>query len=221
MQAVLFDLDETLIRRDIAIRKFIASQYERFSRAMGSVRPEDYASTFLAAEDDGRIDKAKVYPAFVQSLGLKGLNADELLADYRQRYPSFATLNPGAADTLGALHEQGFKLGIVTNGNAQVQNGKIDAIGLRSLLSSVIISETVGLNKPDPAIFSLAANGLGLGVGDCMFVGDNPAVDIVGADNAGMTGVWFRAGGSWPAMLTPPRFEIDALPQCLPIVDAT
>ena len=65
MQAVLFDLDETLIRRDVAIRKFIASQYERFSRDMGSLSPDDYAARFLAAEDDGRIDKAKVYPAFV------------------------------------------------------------------------------------------------------------------------------------------------------------
>jgi putative hydrolase of the HAD superfamily len=158
-----------------------------------------------------------VYPAFVKSLGITGVGADELLADYRARYPSFATLNPGARETLEALHAHGLKLGIVTNGNGVVQNGKIDAIGVRPLLSCILISELVGLKKPDRAIFDLAAAQLHVAPSDCLFVGDNPEVDVIGANAAGMSGVWFRAGEPWLANAPPPRVAIAALLECLPL----
>jgi putative hydrolase of the HAD superfamily len=220
VKAVLFDLDETLIQRHAAIRNFIASQYARFAGALAPLTAENYAATFLELEDEGRADKAVVYPAVVEALRISGVSSDALLADYRARYPSFAVLNPGALETLQALHASGVKLGIVTNGNGVVQNGKIDATGFRPLLDCVVISELVGLRKPDAAIFNLAASQLGVTAADCMFVGDNPEIDVVGSTAAGMRGVWFRAGAIWPSTLPAPRFVIEALPECLALVGA-
>ncbi len=216
-KAVLFDLDETLIHRDAAIGRFVAAQYARFASALAPLTETQYSERFLDLEDDGRIDKQLVYPALVKALGITGVTSGALLADYRATYPGFATLNPGAMETLRALHDHGLKLGIVTNGNAAVQNGKIDAIGIRPLLSCVVISETAGLRKPDPAIFQHAADLLGVAAADCVFVGDNPEVDVIGATAAGMRGVWFKAGTPWPATLPPPALAIDALPACVPI----
>jgi putative hydrolase of the HAD superfamily len=219
IKAVLFDLDETLIHRDTAIRNFISDQFARFATELAPLTAGQYAERFLDLEDQGRADKAAVYPALVSALAIAGVSSDLLLADYRARYPSFAVLNPGATQTLQSLRDRGIKLGIVTNGNAVVQNGKIDATGLRPLLSSVIISELVGLRKPDPAIFNLAATQLGLTTADCMFVGDNPEVDVGGSIAAGMRGVWFRAGGPWPQSLPAPRYIIDRLLECLTMAD--
>ena len=216
-KAVLFDLDETLITRDAAIRRFVADQFARHAAALAPLTAAQYAERFLEIEEDGRIDKRIVYPKLVEALGITGVSADILLADYRARYPLFATLNPGAIETMEALRRHGLKLGIVTNGNGIVQNGKIDATGIRPLLDGVVISELVGLRKPDAAIFALAATQLGVTPAECVFIGDNPEVDVIGAEAAGLAAIWFRAGTPWPATLPPPRSTIDALADCLPL----
>jgi putative hydrolase of the HAD superfamily len=217
VKAVLFDLDETLIQRHAAIRNFIASQFSRFAEPLNPLTAAQYAATFLDLEDDGRADKAVVYPALVSSLGIANVSSDVLLADYRARYPSFAVLNPGAAQTLQSLRAHGLKLGVVTNGNGVVQNGKIDTIGLRPLLDCIVISELVGLRKPEAAIFNLAASHLGIEPAACVYVGDNPEIDVMGALGAGLVAIWFRAGQTWPATLPPPPHAIDTLPACLPL----
>lgn len=56
----------------------------------------------------------------------------------------------------------------------QTQNLKIDALGLRHRLKVIIISEAVGMAKPDPAIFHLAAEGLGVSLSELWYVGDHP-----------------------------------------------
>src|SRR3569623_2858267 len=155
-KAVLFDLDETLIRR--AIRRFVADQFARFSALLAPVTAEKYTSRFLEIEDDGRVAKTIIYPALVQELGITGISAAALLTDYRTEYARFTTASPGALDTVRALRDHGLKTGVITNGSGELQNAKIAAIGIRSLLDCVLVSESVGLKKPDPAIFHRAAS---------------------------------------------------------------
>lgn len=208
IKAVIFDLDETLILRSGAIRAFLKDQYARFAPSLGRVSEDDYTSSFLDMEKNGVIGKDIVYPEFVKALGITRVSSDTLLADYRQNYANFVDPSPGAIETVRALHRSGLKTGILTNGNVQVQNAKIDALGLRDVLDMVVISEAVGLKKPDPAIFALAVANLGIAAGATLFVGDNPQVDIVGAAGAGLQTAWFRNGAAWPDGLLP-RADID------------
>jgi putative hydrolase of the HAD superfamily len=208
IKGVLFDLDETLILRSGAIRAFIKAQYRKFAGRLGGLSEADYTARFLEVEKNGVIGKEVVYPELVKQLGIAGVSSDDLLADYRARYPEFASPSPGAVETVRALHEKGLKTGILSNGNVQVQDAKIGVIGLRDALDTVVISEAVGLRKPDPAIFALAVENLGLPPRDVLFVGDNPAVDIVGAAAAGLQTAWFRNGLTWPADLQP-RADVD------------
>jgi putative hydrolase of the HAD superfamily len=145
LKAIFFDLDETLITRAAAIRAFIADQYRRYRDQLGNVTEASFSERFLDIEDNGRIGKHLVYPALVEALGITGVSAETLLEDYRTIYPSFAVTNPGALETLKALRQAGFKIGILTNGNVAVQNGKLDVIGIRPLLDTIVISEAVGL----------------------------------------------------------------------------
>lgn len=215
IRAVLFDLDETLIIRAGAIRAFIAGQYERFADRLG-VDAATYTGRFLDMEDNGRIAKDVLYPDFVAALGLRNVSADELLEDYRAIYPSCAVLNDGAKETVEAIRARGLPLGIISNGNERVQRAKLEAIGLAELFSTVVISEAVGLRKPDPAIFHLATDNLGVAPETTLYVGDNPEVDIVGAANAGLQTAWFRNGQPWPDGLLPRAdADIDALPELL------
>ncbi|KKC35281.1 hypothetical protein WH87_16970 [Devosia epidermidihirudinis] len=218
IKAVLFDLDETLLVRKAAIRAFIEDQYQRHSAGLAGVERARYVTRFLGLEDEGRVPKVTVYPQLAAELGLDAAIAAELLADYQAVYPRFVVLTPGARETLTALRTQGLKLGIVTNGNSVVQNGKIDATGLRPLLDVVLVSETEGMSKPDPAVFALAMRRLDVAAADAVFVGDNPAVDVEGAANAGLNAVWFHSSTEWPTDLSPARYSITAMDQLIDVI---
>ncbi|MET3901044.1 putative hydrolase of the HAD superfamily [Devosia sp. UYZn731] len=211
IKAVLFDLDETLLVRKAAIRAFIEDQYKRHVAILDSVGADRYVTRFLAVEDEGRNPKVLAYPQVAAELGLTPAVAADLLADYQAIYPSYAVLSAGARETLVALRAKGLKIGIITNGNALVQNSKIDATGLRPLLDIVLVSEAEGLRKPDPAIFELALQRLGITAAEAIFVGDNPAADVDGARNAGLLAVWYHSTTDWPADLAPPAHTITSL----------
>ena len=217
LEAVLFDLDETLLVRRAAIVAFIGDQYDRYATDLADIDRDRFIVRFLALEDEGRTPKVAVYPALVAELGIVSPSSAQLLADYQALYPGYATLSPGAKETLVALRASGLKLGIVTNGNGTVQNGKIDATGLRPLLDIVLVSEVEGLRKPDIAFFNLALQRLGVAAGQTMFVGDNPAVDIEGARNAGLAAVWYHSTTDWLQGLAPPAHTITALPELISI----
>jgi putative hydrolase of the HAD superfamily len=75
----------------------------------------------------------------------------------------------------------------------------------------VLVSEAEGLRKPDPLIFRRAAERLGVEAGECLFVGDNPEIDIIGAAAAGMQTAFFVSTTPWPDGLALPGYRITAL----------
>ena len=68
--------------------------------------------------------------------------------------------------------------------------------GLGRVLDRVVISEAVGVKKPDPRIFTLAVDGEVNGARVWM-VGDHPSADIEGARVAGFSTAWASHGEPW------------------------
>lgn len=221
IQAVFFDLDETLIDRAPAIRAFVVDQYARCASVLEAVPLDRYRDTFLDVEQFGRIPKKTVYPELATKLGLPESAAKLLLDDYTEFYPRYATLRPEAKPAVEVLHGMGVKLGVITNGVAEVQYGKLDAIGLRPLFEVVLISSIEGISKPDAEIFLRAARRIGQAESACLYVGDNPRVDIIGAEAAGMPAAWLENQESpWPAEVPPPRRVLATLADVVPLVTA-
>jgi putative hydrolase of the HAD superfamily len=216
--AVLFDLDETLLDRTASLTAFLASQHARFAGRLGGAPLDLYRDRFLALDARGSVHKSSVYPALLAELGGDADAAAALLADYRANSSQHAVAMAGIDDLLAGLSGRGLKLGIVSNGETALQWRNIDAIGLRDRMDVVLVSEEQGLRKPDPAIFRRAADRLGLAPDACMFVGDNPVADVLGARNAGMRAVWLEKGIAWPEEEV--RGEtIRALPELLACLD--
>lgn len=211
IKAVLFDLDETLLTRDAAIRAFIADQYDRHTATLVGIARDQFIARFLVLEDGGHTPKTAVYPALAAELGITSISPTELLADYQAVYPQFVTLSAGAREALVGLRAEGMATGIITNGSSALQNGKIDATGLRPLLDVVLISEAEEVAKPEAAIFERALARLGVTSAEAMFVGDNPLVDVVGASTAGLVAVWYHSSTEWPDDVAPPEHSITAL----------
>lgn len=101
----------------------------------------------------------------------------------------------GVAAQLHRARAAGVRLGIVSNAN-----GKLEADLLRHRICSrdgtdcaavdvVIDSDVVGVEKPDPAIFALALDALGLAAEHCVYVGDSAYFDVGGARAAGIEAV--------------------------------
>ncbi|WP_349958174.1 HAD family hydrolase [Rhizobium sp. ZPR3] len=220
IEAAMFDLDETLIDRRAALMAFLPDQFRRLEDQLKGITFQAFEATFLALEKEGLVDKQKLYPRLAATFGMNRESGALLLSDFQTRYPYFARPSIGALEMLIALQARGLKTAIISNGHTDVQSAKIEITGLGNVVDLVVISEDVGLRKPDPRIFQLAAERLDVAPARCIFVGDNPEADVRGAESAGMRGVFYSAGTSWPDALPSPKYRIDTFVEVLPLIEA-
>jgi len=201
--AVLFDLDDTLLDRTSSLRSFLEDQYLRFSDRLGSTSSKQWQDRFLELDQRGHVSKSVVYPQILNEFDGDSSAAAPLFADYDARCCEHAREFPRMTDTLKQLSGNGLRLGIVTNGWTGFQTRHITALGLHKLVDTYLISEAEKLRKPDAEIFVRAAERVGVPPSSCLFVGDNPVADILGAHGAGMQTAWIRRGFEWPAEAAP------------------
>ena len=114
-----------------------------------------------------------------------------MLSTYVQQFHYFCISFPVVSACMQQLDDLGYKLGLVSNGKTPFQERNFYALGIQQYFSTVIVSDAVGLRKPDPAIFYLDCEKLGVEVERCVFVGDNKQVDIEGAMQAGLSAIHF------------------------------
>ncbi len=82
----------------------------------------------------------------------------------------------------------------MSNNVHDYQRVKLDAAGLERI-SVLVGTDTVGVPKPDPAIYLEGVRLLGTGAGETLYVGDNRLLDAEGSTAAGLLGVWLNRGG--------------------------
>jgi putative hydrolase of the HAD superfamily len=198
IDAVLFDLDETLLDRTTSLHAFLGDQFERYAGSLGDVSLDKWRDRFLTLDQRGHTHKTLVYPAILREFGGNVATQHELFADYSSRCADFAKPFDGMAETLAEIRALGLRIGIVTNGETEFQTKYIDALKLKPLVDAILISQHEGLRKPDPVLFHRAADRLLVSAKRCLFVGDNPVADILGAAATGMQTAWFRGSTDWP-----------------------
>jgi putative hydrolase of the HAD superfamily len=101
-----------------------------------------------------------------------------------------------ASPTLDLLAARGFVVGCVSNSDGTVAS-LLAAAGLATRLACIVDSGVVGVEKPDPRIFRIAAERLGVAPSACVYVGDFLSLDVEGARGAGMEGVLLDPAGAW------------------------
>ena len=121
--------------------------------------------------------------------------ATALLLDEFGRGGLWTRVIPGSVAALRVLARLGVGLAVVSNADgtveAQLRADEICQVGPGPGVSvaAVLDSSVVGVSKPDPTIFQLALDSLGVEPADAIHVGDTPAADVVGARAAGVTPV--------------------------------
>jgi YjjG family noncanonical pyrimidine nucleotidase len=174
--------------------------------------------------EEGRIDQADLkqsrFRILLEEMGLKADPA--LLAElYMNRLGRKGYLLPGARDVLQNLSGRA-ALALLTNGLASVQRGRVGQAGIEPFFRTIVISEEVGLAKPDPRIFRLAVERLGIPAAGILCVGDSPSTDIRGGHMAGLDTCWYHPpearyppADRYPPAEPPPTYRIGRLEELL------
>ncbi|AKG35092.1 HAD family hydrolase [Paenibacillus durus] len=198
VQALLFDLDNTLMDRDYTFRSFSTQFVAHFLGHLGPDRQLEIVEDIIIRDADGYRDKDGFFRELSEVLPWReAVSAEDIRAFYDLNYSRHGALMKHAVESLGYLQERGYAMGLLTNGKSEIQHAKIDLLGLRGHFKSIVISGEAGISKPDPAIYRLALDRLGYDSQETVFIGDHPVNDIWGAGRAGMRGVWLRRNHPW------------------------
>lgn len=119
----------------------------------------------------------------------------------------------GAISLLDALKPKA-KLGIITNGFADMQQVRLEKTGLQNHFELLVISELVGYAKPHRGIFDHALEKMGTPERErVLMVGDNPEADILGGMNAGIHTCWLNVNKKSAPNGIKPHYEVSSLSQ--------
>jgi putative hydrolase of the HAD superfamily len=227
LRLVLFDLDDTLCdyagaraeRLGIALGQALATVRARAHRTTGALgdepvspvgRPPDLAA-LIAASIAIHPHGADHFGDLLRPYGVTSDGAALASAWYRANRFHGLKLFPDAVATLDAVRAAlpTARLGLITNGPAEVQRAKLELLGIGPLLDFVLISGEFGVEKPDPAIFREALRRGQAAPDQAVFVGDSPDHDVAGARAAGIRAVWLnRTGRPWSLPAPPPEDEV-------------
>lgn len=208
-KAILFDLDDTLFDHRRASAIALAAMHDAFAPDLPldlfAERHAEVLEQFHTRFLTGEFTLAQAREARMRSLfasfdrEIDAAIAEQAAQLYRQQHQSNRHLLDGARDLLDALAGQ-CRLGIVTNNSTAEQIEKLRALDIAGYFDTIVISEDVGVTKPDPKIFAIALERIGAKPHETVFIGDNWANDIVGATAVGMAAVWLGRGSQTQAL---------------------
>ena len=220
IQAVIFDLDCTLIDRRLSIDVYLDHFLRRFGANLRSLDPQKVRD--VLGDADGNGYAAKTRPKDIVA-GLDWNKTPTVAAvdkHWLTIFPDCSVAMEGAHDVLDELRESNMALGILTNGSVAGQEAKITELGLDELVDAVIVSAAVGVEKPDRRIFDVAIESLDVDAADAVYVGDHPVNDVQGAIDAGLTAIWLRGWHDFPADIPPAEHVIDSLVEIPALLDS-
>ncbi len=197
----LFDLDDTLFDHArasrIALEVVHASHatdldFDEFAAEHARVL-EIYHARFLTGEltlDEARAARmTELFAIFEKSIDSAA--ALDISAAYRREHQGNRALVSGARELLEALRGKS-RMGIITNNSVAEQIEKLRALDIAHFFEVIVISEDVGVTKPDARIFEIALERLGAAAHDAVMIGDSFINDVQGASRAGIAPVWLN-----------------------------
>ena len=207
VRAALFDLDDTLFDHRHCAREALAAiraSHDAFTSLEAPALEALHARILevlhlevLAGRMD--LDAARVerFARLFREVGHEPEMelAARAAAMYRQGYIDARRQVTGAAALLEALRPH-VRIVVVSNNLLNEQRAKIRHCGLEPLVDVLVVSEEVGVSKPDSAIFTEALARAGCSAPDAVMVGDSWPNDVEGARAVGIRPIWFDPDGA-------------------------
>lgn len=209
IKALTFDVGGTLAEGEFDLESYRAELLEYLRNLGFGVSPKGYRRVMRSALERLRNHRKKLlemkfeefYSGILDGLGVpfRPEILDGVRAIYKRNFPQAP--KPGARETLRELGET-HKLGVISNSMSGAPRDFLEREGLVGYFRVIIISRDVGIRKPDPRIFSIALQRLGVRPSEAAHVGNSLKEDIAGAKGAGMKAVLVGEEGE-PAEVEP------------------
>jgi putative hydrolase of the HAD superfamily len=205
LRGVLLDLDGTLVDHESAA----AAGLRGWLPGLGLVATEEAIARWAAVQQahlagwrDGRISFAEQRRRRLRDfLGIEGTDAelDEIFAGYVTHYEDAWRAFDDAAGALTRLAAAGLATAVLTNGSRGQQLRKLGRTGLAELAGPVFTVDDLGVAKPHAEAFLKSCARWGYAPGEVLSVGDDHALDVLGARAAGLSAVHLDRHGRGPA----------------------
>jgi len=220
---LFFDLDHTLWdfeanSRDTLydlflhqrLENILKTDYETFYRTYIEINNELWSLYRIGKVTKEQLRATRFYKTFCSF----HLDDREFSSHFEKQYlkicPHKTQLLPGTEELLHYLHKR-YELHVLTNGFAETQMIKMAKSGLNDFFGTMVSSEVVGVNKPDPRIFKESLAQTGAKAESALMVGDNLDADIIGAQQCGIDQVYYNP--LCRAHRAKPTFEVSHLLQ--------
>ncbi|MBM3622784.1 MAG: HAD family hydrolase [Alphaproteobacteria bacterium] len=212
--AILFDLDDTIIR---AYAKPVEAWGRLLSRHrdalegsvpgadLDAVRDAILASANAFWRDPAEAARWRLDIGGARRLVVRdgfarlGHRDDDLAARIADAFTEMRhaeyTLYPDARDTLSTLRRAGVRLALVTNGRGETQRAKIERFDLAGFFDHIQIEGEFGRGKPEPDVYHHALGKLGCPAREAWMVGDNLEWEVVTPQRLGLRGIWYDPDG--------------------------
>lgn len=224
---IYFDLDRTLwdfennskAAIENVLKKFelkeLLAQFDLFIQ-----RYNIYNERLWALYRKGQIKKSQLrvtrFHLTLKEFDINNLElAKKIDKEYIATSPRNTFLMPGTLEVLNHLSKK-YSLYIITNGFKEVQNIKLHSSGLINYFIKVFTSDDIGYPKPDKRIFEAAIKSSNAKKKDCLMIGDDLDIDIIGAKKFGIDQVYFNKDDILHE--EKPTFEINTLTELLKIL---
>jgi len=201
---IFFDLDHTIWDFDKNAEETLHQLFHTYGlRELGLYSVEIFIETYTRNNHDlwadyhnGAISKQHLretrFRKTFLDMGLSpALIPQSFEDDYVKICPTKTNLFPQAIETLSYLQKK-YDLHLISNGFKESTELKITTTGLGPYFKTVVISEVVGVNKPDKAIFEHALKGAKAMKSESLMIGDSLEADIRGALDFGMEAIYFN-----------------------------
>lgn len=228
-KAIIFDLDNTLLDYDrceadsmhIAGRHHGLEQWDNFNweTFWGTFSPINWI--YWSERNERKLTIHQVLELSFRDT-LERLERDiamsqPLASTYWEHFCRLCYFEEGAKELLEELHGQ-HKLAIISNGIGESQRQRTANGGIAHLFDAFIVSDEVGLWKPDRTIFEIALQKLGVDRSEALYIGDSLNDDYEGAHSAGIDFCFYNRNKSALDVKYQPRYKIERLSELHSIV---
>lgn len=200
IRCVLFDLDGTLYDFDAATARALDSASAVAERHLG-IPAADLTADYFRILDEQRSENSETagyhsrlirFQRMLEERDLPLRFATRLSDAYWDGFLRDIEPFPGLVPALDALRADGVRIGLGTNMSAEWQFRKLERMGMIDLFHFVVTSEEAASEKPAPRFFAFCERKARCAASECLFIGDNLPMDVLGAMGAGMRAAWFQ-----------------------------
>jgi HAD superfamily hydrolase (TIGR01662 family) len=229
------DLGDTLVHLDRPWEEVFNTNLQALHRYLTSLGLRldfnKFAQTFTRVFNDAsrqadtykiEIPMEEILSKVLRKSGLQVLGVDlptsAMIEFYRPEVEAWQ-LYPDSIETLNALNEGGYSLGLISNSKSDwAVHAIVERHDMGRFFKAIVSSAALRIRKPRPEIFKWALNKLNVNPADSVFVGDSIQADIAGAKHMGMQTIHVQREPIDPYALNRPDATVTSLSQTLDII---